>query len=46
MLLCGLPNRYDTLAANYLAFVKLAFIRISLRAYEPALVRTLRNRIW
>jgi transposase len=26
---------YDKLAANYLAFVKLAAIRIWLRAYEP-----------
>jgi transposase len=27
-------TRYDKLAANYLAFVKLASIRIWLRAYE------------
>jgi hypothetical protein len=27
-------NRYDKLAANYLAFVKLAAFRIWLRAYE------------
>jgi transposase len=26
--------RYDKLAANYLAFIKLAAIRICLRAYE------------
>jgi transposase len=28
------PTRYDKLAANYLAFVKLACIRLWLRAYE------------
>jgi transposase len=29
-------TRYDKLAANYLAFIKLASIRIWLRANEPA----------
>ena len=29
-----IATRYDKLAANYLAFIKLAFIRIWLRAYE------------
>jgi transposase len=29
-----IATRYDKLAANYLAFVKLAAIRIWLRAYE------------
>jgi hypothetical protein len=29
-------TRYDKLAANYLAFIKLASIRIWLRAYESA----------
>jgi hypothetical protein len=29
-------HRYDKLAANYLAFIKLAAIRIWLRAYESA----------
>ena len=29
-----LPTRYDKLAANYLAFVKLACIRLWLRVYE------------
>jgi len=28
-------TRYDKLAANYLAFVKLACIRLWLRVYEP-----------
>lgn len=28
-------TRYDKLAANYLAFIKLAAIRIWLRAYKP-----------
>ena len=28
------PDRYDKLAANYLAFVKLAAIRVWLRAHE------------
>ena len=31
-----IATRYDKLAANYLAFIKLAAIRIWLRAYEPA----------
>jgi transposase len=31
-----IATRYDKLAANYLAFVKLAAIRIWLRAYESA----------
>jgi transposase len=30
----AIATRYDKLAANYLAFVKLAAIRIWLRAYE------------
>ena len=29
-----IPTRYDKLAANYLAFIKLAAIRIWLRVYE------------
>jgi transposase len=29
-----IAKRYDKLAANYLAFIKLASIRIWLRAYE------------
>jgi transposase len=29
-----IATRYDKLAANYLAFIKLASIRIWLRAYE------------
>jgi transposase len=29
-------TRYDELAANYLAFIKLASVRIWLRAYESA----------
>jgi len=29
-----IATRYDKLAVNYLAFIKLAFIRIWLRAYE------------
>jgi transposase len=32
----GVATRYDKLAANYLAFVKLALIRIWLRASESA----------
>ena len=32
-----IATRYDKLAANYLAFVKLAAIRIWLRAYESTL---------
>jgi transposase len=31
-----IATRYDRLAANYLAFIKLASIRIWLRAYESA----------
>jgi len=31
-----IATRYDKLAANYLAFVNLASIRIWLRANEPA----------
>jgi transposase len=31
-----IATRYDRLAANYLAFIKLASIRIWLRVYEPA----------
>ena len=31
-----IATRYDKLAANYLAFIKLASIRIWLRAYESA----------
>ena len=31
-----IATRYDKLAANYLAFIKLASIRISLRIYESA----------
>jgi transposase len=31
-----IATRYDKLAANYLAFIKLAAIRIWLRAYESA----------
>jgi transposase len=30
----GVATRYDKLAANYLAFVKLACIRLWLRVYE------------
>jgi transposase len=30
----GVATRYDKLAANYLAFVKLASIRIGLRVHE------------
>jgi transposase len=30
------PTRYDRLAANYLAFVQLASIRLWLRLYESA----------
>ena len=30
----GVATRYDTLAANYLAFIKLAAIPIWLRAYK------------
>ena len=30
-----IATRYGKLAANYLAFIKLAAIRIWLRAYEP-----------
>jgi hypothetical protein len=32
-------TRYDKLAANYLAFIKLAAIRIWLRAYDQLLCR-------
>jgi hypothetical protein len=35
-------TRYDKLAANYLAFIKLASIRIWLRANESVLERQLR----
>ena len=31
-----IATRYDKLAANYLAFVKLACIRLWLRVYESA----------
>jgi transposase len=31
-----IATRYDKLAANYLAFIKLASIRVWLRAYESA----------
>lgn len=31
-----IATRYDRLAANYLAFLQLASIRLSLRAYESA----------
>ena len=31
-----IATRYDKLAANYLAFIKLASIRIWLHAYESA----------
>jgi hypothetical protein len=31
-----IATRYDKLAANYLAFIKLAAIRIWLRSYESA----------
>ena len=31
-----ITTRYDRLAANYLAFIKLAAIRIWLRSYESA----------
>ena len=31
-----IATRYDKLAANYLAFIKLASIRLSIRAYESA----------
>jgi transposase len=31
-----IATRYDRLAANYLAFIKLASIRIWLRVYESA----------
>ena len=34
--MCGVSTRYDKLAANYLAFVKLASIRIWLRADATA----------
>jgi hypothetical protein len=30
----GIATRYDKLATNYLAFIKLAAIRIWLRSYE------------
>ena len=30
----GAPSRYDKLAVNYLAFIKLACIRLWLRCYE------------
>jgi len=33
---CQQATRYDKLAANYLAFINLAAIRIWLRAYESA----------
>ena len=32
-----IATRYDKLSANYLAFIKLASIRIWLRAYESTL---------
>jgi transposase len=32
----SIATRYDKLAANYLAFIKLAAIRVWVRAYESA----------
>jgi transposase len=40
-----IATRYDKLAANYLAFVKLAGIRIWLRAYESRPLKQRRNRL-